>query len=46
MKIDVAPLVGARIEIVVLTDIVGDRVVAPLVGARIEIYVRYRIKGA
>ena len=37
MKIDVAPLVGARIEIGLLNGVPYDYHVAPLVGARIEI---------
>ena len=37
MKIDVAPLVGARIEMDMALHIQNLRQVAPLVGARIEI---------
>ena len=37
MKIDVAPLVGARIEIKMNYDELCAYLVAPLVGARIEI---------
>ena len=37
MKIDVAPLVGARIEISYCVSLKQSACVAPLVGARIEI---------
>ena len=38
MKIDVAPLAGARIEIILSFDLSSPVVVAPLAGARIEIF--------
>ena len=37
MRLKVAPLVGARIEIIFLLSLLGTLLVAPLVGARIEI---------
>ena len=36
-KIDVAPLAGARIEIIPLSQVIVLNFVAPLAGARIEI---------
>ena len=39
MKIDVAPLVGARIEITKLENMKSAYNVAPLVGARIEMQI-------